>query len=93
MSELLQAARIWKLAIARLCISLLIAGGTAYTTTMSGLKWSSLDGDQKFMVILGVSVILANNVHAFLDKTISRIAEGKEAIETGTTQYFPKPRG
>jgi len=75
---------IWRLALTRLAFHCFITGGTAYTTSMSGVKWNSMDNDQKFMVLLGVSVIIASTVHAFLDRTIERIHQGKAPVEGGT---------
>ncbi len=41
-------------------------------------------------MILGIAIIVGGNVQAFLDKTITRISEGKRAIETGGTQFIQK---
>lgn len=90
MGELVKSINVWKLAIARLFIHCFIAGGTGYATTMSGLRWKDLDSDQKFMTLLGVSILVANIIAAFLDRTIERIAQGRSPIETGTTQFIQK---
>jgi hypothetical protein len=92
MNGIFKSLNLWKLAITRLLLNCLIVGGTAYTTSMSGIKWSSLDGDQKFMVIIGVVIVIASNIQAFLDKTISRVQEGRSAFETGTTQFIERPK-
>lgn len=92
MKQFLNGLNVWKLALVRLSIHCFIAGGTAYTTSMSGVKWTDLDRDQQFMVLLGVSIIIASNIHAFLDRTIERISQGKPPIETGTTQFINKPQ-
>jgi hypothetical protein len=92
MNGIFKSLNLWKLAITRLLLNCLIVGGTAYTTSMSGIKWSSLDADQKFMVIVGVVIVIASNIQAFLDKTISRVQEGRSAFETGTTQFIERPK-
>jgi hypothetical protein len=90
MNGIFKSLNLWKLAITRLLLNCLIVGGTAYTTTMSGVKWSDLDADQHFMVVVGVLIVIASNIQAFLDKTISRVQEGRSAIETGMTQFIKK---
>lgn len=88
MQKLVTSWYIWKLAIVRCSINCFIVGGTAYTTTMSGVKWSSLDADQQFMVLLGVSIVVLTNVQAFLDRSIERISQGKLPVATGNTEQF-----
>lgn len=91
MKDFIRGLNVWKLALFRLSLYVFVAGATAYTTTMSELKWSRLDADQKFMVILGVAIIMSNSVIAFLDRTIERVAQGKNPIPTGTTEFIQKP--
>lgn len=90
MRQLIKDLNVWKLAIVRCSINCFVVGGTAYTTTMSGVKWSDLDGDQKFMVLLGVMIVIGTNIQAFLDRTIERINQGKSPVPTGDTQILEK---
>lgn len=91
MNKLIKSWSVWKLAIIRCTINCFVVGGTAYTTSMSGVRWNDMNGDQKFMVLLGVAIVIGSNLQAFLDRTIERIAQGKTPVSTGDTQQFQKP--
>ena len=90
MNQMKQTWNVWKLAIIRCSISCFIVGGTAYTTTMEGVKWIDLDGDQRFKVVLGVAIVVGGTVMAFLDRTIERISQGKPPVSTGDTQIIER---
>lgn len=82
MNELFSGLIVWRLAIFRLALFTFVAGATAYTTTMSGLEWDALNPTQKFLTVLGVLIVMANTIIAFLDRTIEKM---------GSTLPSPKP--
>jgi len=80
MKALIASWNIWKLAIFRLFTTTFVAGATAFITSMSGLKWEMLDMTDKCLIGLGVLIVMANNINAFLDRTIERISQGKPLV-------------
>ena len=84
----LQAAKdtfsVWKMAILKVSLLTFVAGAMVFQTAMSGLKWELLSGSDKFMILLGVLIAMANNLVSFLDKTISRIEGEQKDLQTQT---------
>jgi len=82
---------LWRLAIFRVSNKSLVGGLTAFATSMAGSSWSSLTGTQMVLVIIGCVVVMGNTVDAFLDRTASRLSQGKPPNGTGDTETFKKP--
>lgn len=82
MKTFIEQVILWRLAIVRFSLFAFVGGATAWTTSMSGLEWSSLTGTQKWGVMFGVFIVMANNAIAFLDRTMARIAAGEPPVET-----------
>ena len=89
MKAMMESFNLWKLAIARMGLKTFVTGATAFTASMSGVDWEVLTTTQKVLLILGVLVVMGGTVDAFLDRTISRITEGKKPFE-GDTQFIEK---
>jgi hypothetical protein len=92
MNGIIKRLDIWKLVVFKLFLLAMVAGANTLQTSMAGVEWSQLTTTQKTLLYTGIFISLANTIIAFLDKSISRIGEGKFPIETGTTQFFEKPK-
>jgi hypothetical protein len=92
MSGLIKSLNIWKLVVFKLALLALVAGANTLQTSMAGVEWVQLTGTQKLLLFTGIFISLANTIIAFLDKSISRMGEGKFPIETGTTQFIERPK-
>lgn len=90
MKKLINGLVVWKMALLKVCLLMFVAGATTFQTSMAGVEWVALTPTQKILVGLGVFITIANSVIAFLDKTMSRVAQGREPLETGTTQFVRK---
>lgn len=88
MKALIDSINTWKLALLKVSLVAFVAGATTFQTSMSGVDWEVLSYTQKWLVVIGVGVTIANAVIAFLDRTISRITEGKPPV--GDTTFIEK---
>jgi len=79
-----------KLAGGRLAILTIKAVGTATLATLTGVDWSQMTGQQRFMAVLAITVNAATAIEAFFDKTMSRLAEG-QAIRKGAASGNTTP--
>ena len=75
---------IYKMAILKVSLLTFVAGAMVFQTAMSGLKWELLSGSDRFMILLGVLIAMANNVGSLLDKTMSRIEQEQKEIGSNT---------
>ena len=73
MKNLTEKFLYWKLAIAKCALSAFIAGAVAFATSTSTIKWDSLSGFERFMIILGSIIIMAKDVLSFLSTAIEDI--------------------
>jgi hypothetical protein len=80
-----------KLAIARFCLFLFLALGTAVLGAFQGIDWATCDGQTKFTVIVAILVNACTTISAFLDKTASRVAKGEDPLAPDGTTNPPIP--
>ena len=73
---------IYKMAILKVSLLTFVAGALVFQTSMNGLKWELLSGMDRFMILLGVTIAMANNVVSFIDKTMSRIEQEQKDLQT-----------
>ena len=63
------------------------------TTTicaLTGADWSLLPTQKKFLIVVAIAANWTGLVLVFVQKSMSRIAQGKPPIETGDTQHLSK---
>lgn len=78
---------VWRMAIVKAALLAFVAGFTTFQTSLNGLEWNLVSPTQRWLLIGGVAVSVANNLISFLDRTISRI----ESQIGGSTLSDPKP--
>ena len=90
MQNLSKIFLLWKLAILRLCIYCFTVAGGMYLASMHSQKWSQLDGEDRFDLLLGIAMAVGGVVISFLDNSIKNISSGDE-LPPGVTEPAPSP--
>lgn len=71
---------VWKLAILKVSLMAFVAGATSFQTSMNGLKWELLSWGDRFYILLGSVVVIANVVIAFIDQTMAKIGAEQKLL-------------
>ncbi len=75
-----QAAILWKLAIAKLILSVIAIIGVSIQTVLSPVVWASLSGQEQFLVVVGIITLCGINISSFLDRTAGELQKGRPPI-------------
>lgn len=67
----------------RILIYTLIALGTAWTTTMAGVKWDSMGWESRSCTVWGILISWGTTMFAFFDKAVWKLDEEKKANGNG----------
>ena len=82
---------LWKLAIARFILYTIAVLINSFLTANASIVWGSLDGFEKFIVILGCVGSWSTTMIAFLDRTSSQLSKGE--LPSGVPdKNEPKPQ-
>lgn len=82
---------IYKMAILKVSLMSFVAGATTFQTSMNGLKWEFLSGMDRFYIILGVAIVIANVLIAFIDKEMATISANQKILATDLEPTTPTP--
>ncbi len=89
MQKVIDSIVLWKLAILRLVFYCFVVAAAQYLSAMHGSKWTQLDGEDRFELILGIMAAVAMTIIAFLDKAVAKLASGSDTPpDVGDTQIF-----
>lgn len=81
----LQSTPTYKMAVARLAFHAVATVSGAILAALTGVKWVTLDGQSRFLLVLGIVATVSSTASAYCDKTMARLGDGKAALPTGDT--------
>lgn len=64
---------------------------TATLAALIGVKWDVLTAQEKFLIFVAIMSNWTGVILVFIQKSMSRIVQGKPPIETGDTTQLVKP--
>lgn len=68
---------VYRLLIAKTVLTVLVTFCLGYQATMSNLKWSNMDNDERVLAVIAIIALVGDKLIAFFDKTAARLAKGE----------------
>jgi hypothetical protein len=70
----------WKLAIWKVTFGMFKVAVTGYLGATTAVSWSSMSGEERFLVLLMIALAIGTFVDGFLDQTLARLVAGKPLV-------------
>jgi hypothetical protein len=93
-SEFIQTAVYWKLAIFKFLSGISKIGLLAFIAAMTAKNWYLLTGFDRFVIIASAIIQMLTYAEGFFDQVVNRLMAGKPPIGTngnGGTDHYTQP--
>lgn len=85
-----QAALYWWGVILYFALFSFNALATSTLAALIGAKWEAISHQEKFLILVAIAANWTGLVLVFIQKSVSRLAEGKPPVPTGDTERISK---